>query len=231
MADSAVASFTAHAPEYNAQRRSLVPCYDRFYGTAVDALEYSNRPIRRVLDLGAGTGLLSAHVIDSYPDAELVLVDGSPEMLGQAERALGHRVTTVVCDLRDPLPQGPFDAVVSALAIHHLEHDEKRGLFLRCFDALDEGGVFVNAELVAGPTPFLDQTYLERHRRDAMALGATADHWTESLQRARHDRLARAADQLQWLRETGFSDVDCLMKEYRFAVLFGRRVTDVASPA
>jgi tRNA (cmo5U34)-methyltransferase len=54
-----------------------VPQFDLFYGTAVRALgPLAEGPLKRVLDLGAGTGLLTAAVAETYPDARFELLDG-----------------------------------------------------------------------------------------------------------------------------------------------------------
>src|SRR3954451_42945 len=145
MTDSSAAIFEAHAADYDTPRRRLVPCFDAFYGTAIGALGLLGRPPRRVLDLGAGTGLLAAQVAAAYPEAELVLTDGAPAMLDGARARLGDGPALHVAPLRDPLPPRPFDAVVSSLAIHHLEDADKRSVFARVHDALAPGGVFVNA--------------------------------------------------------------------------------------
>jgi tRNA (cmo5U34)-methyltransferase len=113
--------------------------------------------------------------------------------------------------------------VVSALAIHHLEDPAKRELFARVHAALSGGGVFVNAEQVRGPTPFLDRAYLDWHRQRAHELGASAGEWSDACERMRSDRLATVQEQLGWLRAAGFADVDCLFKDHRFAVMFARR--------
>ena len=153
MAD-AVEIFAEHAPDYHALRRRLVPELDAFYGTAADLLGLRGGPVTRVLDLGAGTGLLGAYVVARHPEVELVLVDGAASMLEQARELLGaHASVVLVQDLRDPLPEGPFDAVVSALAIHHLDDDAKRELDARVLAVLRPGGAFVNAEQVRGPVP------------------------------------------------------------------------------
>jgi tRNA (cmo5U34)-methyltransferase len=220
---SAPATFDAAAAEYEAPRRRLIPPFDAFYGTAVSALEMLGRPPARVLDLGTGTGILAAGVAAAYPDAELVLVDGAPAMLEHARAALGDRVQLHVADLADPLPAGPFDAVVSALAIHHLEDDGKRALFARACEALPPGGVFVNAEQVAGPTPCFDARYRAWHEASARALGATAQEWADAVERMGHDRCADLESQLGWLREAGFDAADCLFKDHCFAVLVARR--------
>ena len=137
--------FERHAPGYDAERRRLIPPYDAFYGAAIGALELAGRPLQRVLDLGAGTGLLARAVRAAHPGTALTLLDGSAGMLEQARAALREDATYVTGDLASPLPAGPWDAIVSALAIHHLEDDGKRDLFARAHDALGDGGVFVNA--------------------------------------------------------------------------------------
>lgn len=216
---SAPAMFDAQAAGYDGPRRRLIPPFDAFYGTAVDAIDLLGRAPRRVLDLGAGTGMLSARVAAAHPDAELTLVDGAPAMLEQARERLGERVTTHVADLADPLPAGEFDAVVSALAIHHLDDAGKRALFARVHAALAPGGVFVNAEQVAGPGPFFAARYRAWHETTAKALGATDAEWDASVERMRHDRWADVESQLRWLREAGFDAADCLFKDHCFAVL------------
>jgi tRNA (cmo5U34)-methyltransferase len=134
-----------------------------------------------------------------------------------------------VADLADPLPPGGFDAVVSALAIHHLDDDGKRALFARVRDALPPGGVFVNAEQVAGPHPCFDRLYHAWHEASARAAGTDDAEWASYLERKRHDRPADAEHQLRWLREAGFDAADCLFKDHRFAVLVARRKGDTSA--
>jgi tRNA (cmo5U34)-methyltransferase len=223
MTNAAARTFDAEADGYDAARRRLVPPFDAFYGGAVAALELADRPLARILDLGAGTGILARHVTAAHPAAELTLLDGAPAMLEEAAAALGDRARYVTADLGDPLPPGPWDAAVSALAIHHLDDAGKRRLFARLHEALGPGGVFVNAEQVAGPTPRLEELYLRRHREQAAALGTTPEEWQAAERRMEHDRCATVSDQLAWLREAGFADVECVFRDHRFAVLAGRR--------
>src|SRR3954468_16182178 len=170
MTDStAVTAFSRHAPGYDDPRRRLVPPFEAFYGTAVDALGLGARPPQRVLDLGAGTGLLSEAVLAAHPEAHVTLLDGAAPMLDQARARLGARAGYVVGDLDEALPAGSWDAGVSALAIHHVDDAGKRALFGRVHDALEPGGVFVNAEQVAGPTAFLDAHLRAWHERRSRA--------------------------------------------------------------
>ncbi|MGW0216505.1 class I SAM-dependent methyltransferase [Micromonospora chokoriensis] len=223
--------FDAVAGTYDEARRRLVPCFDSFYGTAVQvaapplraALAAGRTP--EVLDLGAGTGLLSLLLAAAVPGVRLTLVDGAPAMLARATDQLDARSVphlTVHADLADELPPGRYDAVVSALAIHHLDDAGKRALYRRAAAALAPGGVFVNAEQVAGPTPELDRRYDEVWLEQITELGASPEEIAGSRGRMRHDRPATVADQCRWLAEAGLVDVDCYFKEWRFAVFGGR---------
>jgi tRNA (cmo5U34)-methyltransferase len=225
MSDS-VSVFSAHAADYDAQRRRLVPCFDHFYGTAVELLELRGGAARRVLDLGAGTGLLSEAVLARHPDVELVLLDGAAEMLERAQQRLPvGPTTTVVGDLRAALPQGPFDAVVSALAIHHLEDPDKRELFARVLDLLVPGGVFVNAEQVLAPTPWLQERERDMWRAACRAAGAGETELADAELRMEHDRCSEVRSQLEWMAAAGFQDCDCFFRYLHFAVLAGWRAS------
>ncbi len=216
--------FAEHAPEYHGLRRRLVPGLDAFYGIAADLVGLRGGPIERVLDLGAGTGLLSAFVVERHPQARAVLLDGAEPMLEQARQLLAPReVELVVADLRDPLPDGPFDAVVSALAIHHLDDRAKRELNGRVLTVLRPGGVFVNAEQVRGATEWLEQRQREGWLAACRGEGASEDELAAALERMVPDRHTDLESQLCWLRESGFGDVDCFYKRWHFAVFAGWR--------
>ncbi|MDO8210888.1 trans-aconitate 2-methyltransferase [Conexibacter sp. CPCC 206217] len=233
MQDNASAVFEAHATRYaDDLRRQLIPPFDAFYGTAVAALADAGAPLARVLDLGAGTGLLAGTVAAAYPAAHVVLVDGAPAMLEQARQRLGGAVGSAefhVADLRDPFPTAPdgtpYDAIVSALAIHHLDDGGKRDLFARAFAALRPGGVFVNAEQVIGRTDAITARYRAWHESTSKSLGVTDEQWEAAEERMSHDRCATVEDQLEWLARAGFDDPDAPMRDHRFAVIVARKPT------
>ena len=106
--------------------------------------------------------------------------------------------------------RGPFDAVVSAFAIHHLEDARKRDLFAEIFSVLTANGMFANLEHVSSPTERL-------HREFLAAIGNA--HGQEDAS----NRCASVADQLSWLAATGFTDVDCAWKWREMALLVARR--------
>jgi len=213
-------TFNRSAAGYDARRRQLIPCFDAFYGTAARLLPPD--PLR-VLDLGAGTGLLAAAVRECRPAARIELLDVAEDMLSVARQRFAGDANVVfhTGDYATESLGGPYDAVVSALSIHHLENDDKRTLFRHIHAALAPGGRFINADQVAGPTPALDARYDEIWVTDIRALGIDDEQLAASRQRQTHDRLAPLDSQLGWLREAGFREVDCIFKSWGFVVYTG----------
>jgi tRNA (cmo5U34)-methyltransferase len=174
-------------------------------------LAHVPRDARRILDLGTGDGRLLALLRGDRPDMRGVGVDFSEPMLRAArERFDGDEsIELLEHDLVEPLPPlGCFDAVVSSMAIHHLEHERKRSLYAEVFDALNPGGVFANFEHVASPTRRLHLAFFA-------AIGEPLEHEDPS------DRLLDVESQLGWLRTIGFDDVDCYWKWLEMALLIG----------
>ncbi len=220
-------SFDRAAAGYDALRRKLIPCFDDFYEAALTLLGDAVGRAPRVLDLGAGTGLLSALTLERFPEARLTLVDLSEGMLDRArlrfDRLPEERVGFVIADYAEADLGGPYDAVISALSIHHLEDPAKRLLFRRAFAALRPGGVFVNADQVAGPTLARDAHYRALWLRAVREAGVSEEDLAAARERMTHDRLAPLAAQLGWLAEAGFADVDCAYKQWSFVVYAGTR--------
>jgi tRNA (cmo5U34)-methyltransferase len=165
--------------------------------------------VDRVLDLGTGDGRVVSLVREAHPGAAALGLDSSEPMLAQARSRFADDdvVELRIHDLREPLPQvGNFDAVVSGLAIHHLEDARKRELFAEVRGLLAPGGVFANLDLVEASTHELH----ERFRRE---IGRPEDDPA--------DRLAPLGDQLDWLRAAGFTDADCHFKWLQLTLVAG----------
>jgi tRNA (cmo5U34)-methyltransferase len=215
-------AFDITAATYDADRARLIPCYNAFYRRATDLIVHD---ARNILDLGAGTGLLSTFVRQWYPQAHIILVDLSEPMLAKARVRFANdsNVSFEVTDYTTAPINGTYDSIVSGLSIHHIDDEAKRALFAKIFKALRPGGTFVNAEQVAGPTPEIDKRYKELWLEQVREAGATPDQIADSLYRQQDDRCASVEDQLEWMREAGFTDADCWFKDNRFAVLSGTR--------
>ena len=170
----------------------------------------------RVLDLGAGTGLFSWHVLEEYPAAIFTLCDLAPKMLEIARQRFApypDQFNYLNDDYRQIFTEQKFDLVISSLSIHHLSDEDKRALFIRIHSLLEDGGLFINIDQVWGPTEFWQIHYWEQWLEQVRRSGAAVDQIEASIRRRKeYDREASLADQLQWLEQAGFSHVDCVYK-------------------
>jgi tRNA (cmo5U34)-methyltransferase len=161
--------------------RKEVPDYERLQDEAVAA---TGARARSVLELGTGTGETARRVLARHPHALLLGLDASSRMLAQARGALPtDRVQLLVARLEDPLPAGPFDLVVSVLAVHHLDGPGKADLFRRLAEVLAPGGRIVLGDVVVPDDPSDGVTPIDGD----------------------YDTPSRVDEQLRWLEEAGLS--------------------------
>jgi tRNA (cmo5U34)-methyltransferase len=218
-------SFDAGADQYDLQRRMVIPCFNDFYQTAIDLIPYSSSDSFRVLDLGAGTGLLTASIISVFPNTTTTLMDLSEKMLEKAQERFSSnkKVNFLVWDYsHSPFPE-EYHVIASAMSIHHLSHDEKKCLYQRVFDALKSEGIFINADLVKGETDKTEQIYHDMWMNWIQEAGLSENELSEIIDRMQYDKPSSLSIQLQWLKEIGFQDVDCYYKYFNFAVYSGRK--------
>lgn len=197
-------STAEHALDY-LRRADSIP--HRVEGEAT-LLELIPENSPRVLDLGSGAGRLLALVKAARPGAQFVALDFSATMLDELHRLFDAdpSINIVAHDFDRPLPDlGRFDAVISSFAIHHVHHERKRALYAEVFRALNPVGVFANLEHVDSPTRPLHAAFLK-------AIG-----WEDE---DPSNKLLDLETQMRWLREIGFTDVDCHWK-WRELALFG----------
>jgi tRNA (cmo5U34)-methyltransferase len=139
--------------EYLARIRSKVPRYDELQEQAVKAIPF---PPERVLELGMGTGETTRRLIEAHPDAWVVGLDASPDMVFRARQSYDD---VQLARMEDPLPDGPWDLVISVLSVNDLSDEQKKALFRRVSehsrslvigDAFDPGQLESLVEWCAG---------------------------------------------------------------------------------
>jgi tRNA (cmo5U34)-methyltransferase len=133
---------------YLAEMAAEVPGYEELQ-EAVVAATAAVRAMR-VLELGTGSGETALRVRAGHPEASWVGIDASEAMLARARERLPDADLRLQ-RLEDELPEGPFDLVVSALAVHHLDGAGKRDLFARVARVLQPDGLFVLGDVVVPP--------------------------------------------------------------------------------
>ena len=220
--------------------RGAIPFAEEQLDIMLRVLDLMDRPLRSFIDLGCGGGALGAVILERYPDARGVFIDFSPAMLEAAQKSLGDDPRVSLLDLDYAAPEwveavegdAPYDAVVSGFSIHHHPDERKRRLYAEFFDLLAPGGMFINIEHVAPTSPvserlfeehLIDNLYAIEQRQDGPR---TRDQLADEF-RNREDGeaniLAPLDAQLDWLRDIGYTDVDCHFKLYELAILGGAK--------
>ena len=233
---------------YLAGVRGALPLAAEQIDTLLRLLTAAAIPVRRVLDLGCGDGVLAASVLDRFPGATAVGVDFSPAMLDAARARFhgrGHVARWLALDYADPAwvnaltGEGPFEVIVSGFSIHHQPDPIKRRIYRQCLDLLAAGGVFLNLEHVSPGSAWdaaaADTQMIDHLQAHARAGGDLRDR--EEIAREFHHRPDKAAnllspveDQCAWLRAMGFAGVDCFFRQFEFALFGGRKPVEMAFP-
>ena len=215
---------------------------------AVQQIELMLRLIRMnpkkvgsVLDLGCGDGILGAAVLTQYPQAKGVFLDLSTEMLKSARKnlqSLPNQVAFIEADYGDSgwinhvAQFSPFDTIVSGYSIHHQPDERKAEVYHEIYDLLSPGGIFLNVEHIASPSPWTEhihnETFIDAIYEFKIKNGSSETRENISndyYQRTDKDAniLATVEAQCECLRRIGFTDVDCYFKLFELSLFGGRK--------
>jgi hypothetical protein len=176
----------------------------------------------RYLNLGAGPGSLDEMLLDQFHGAQATLVDGSLAMLAEARNRLerfGDRVEFVQANLATHdwtnAVKGPFDVVVSTIALHNLGNPSRlRQLYTESYELLGHGGLFLNLDYVRVAHPSLAPLAAWAAKDPEAGFGRA---------RGGTGLPGTVEEQLGWLHEAGFPTAECFWKEFQVALMLGVR--------
>ncbi len=223
--------FEAEAQEFDAIIRRLIPYYPQMLEAVMVALPFEPSQAINVIDLGCGTGTMAQLVKSVYPKASLTCVDLAENMLAMAQAKLGaeSEVRYQLANFESYEFDASYDAILSSLALHHLVSDaDKISFYTRVYQGLKPNGVFYNADVVLGPSAFLQRQYMAQWRkfmRRQVSDEEIEQKWIPKYYE--EDRPAILRDQLAWLQEIGFVEVEVIWKYYNFAVYGGSKAAAV----
>lgn len=203
-----------------------VPFYMEMLGALVGAIPFKEDKKIHVVDLGCGTGTISKMVKERYRHASIDCVDFAGNMLKIDQNKLKGftDIAYVACDCLDFDFSTGYDAVLSSLALHHIRDEKvKRNLYKKVFKGLNGGGVFYAADIVLGSNAYLQNLNLEKWG-DFLIHSATEEEIANRKKRyEEEDHPFKMMDEIRWLEEAGFKDVDVVWKHYHFAVYGGEK--------
>ena len=220
--------------------RYFVPSRGEQIEIMVDLLSGSSGSIR-IVELCSGEGLLAEAILECYPRSGLIGYDGSREMKEAAQRRLarfGNRFEARRFDLADRSWRNwevPADAVVTSLAVHHLDDTEKACLFSDIHRLLAPGGVFIIADIINPTHPqskrLAAKTYDWVVRERSLALDGDSrafdffqkEGWNifRFLDPEDIDKPSPLYVQLKWLEKAGFEGVDVFWMKAGHAIFGG----------
>jgi tRNA (cmo5U34)-methyltransferase len=224
MSHSVQQHLAVSADEYDREIVRFVFAYQAMIDEVVATLldRYGADAALHVLDLGAGTGALSARVAAALPRARLTLLDADAAMLARAAerlRPFGDRARAHHGSFFDPLP--PCDVAVASLSLHHV-HDpaQKRALYGAIRAALAAGGALVSADVTIPRAPGLAERAYARWAAHLVAAGDTeAQAYARFADWSKEDRYFALEEELAMLREAGFASAEAVWREGPSTVL------------
>lgn len=213
--------FNLIAKTYDSNRKRFIPCFDDFYGDITNLIAANIESPKKILDLGAGTGILSSFWYPHFPKAEYILVDIAEDMLDVAKKRFAglHNISYRVMDYVHGLGNMEFDMVISALSIHHLENDLKQALFTQIYDNLPKKGMFINYDQFCVEDPLINawiNTYWESQVIQSGLSQEDIELWKE---RRKLDREIPVEKEIKMLRESGFEKAECIYTFQKFSVI------------
>ncbi len=223
--------FDLMADQYDELFITHMHAYDLTHEMILNMLPFSPQTTFRVLELGLGTGNLTEKLLDRFPESRVVGYDLSGEMLARARAKLtgaGARVELHQGDIsRVAFDGGPFDAVMSSIAVHHVPPPDKPSLFQRIHDVLRPGGVLVLGDSFQAATSELSDRYRALSKASLEREGIVETP-VYTAYRSRNSQPSGGSSThvqayLQWMEEAGFRNVDCVWKYLSRAVVYGER--------
>ncbi len=213
--------FEQEAHEFDELITNLIPYYRQMVESIVSTLPFEASADIDIIDLGCGTGTVSRAIKDVYPNAKITCLDIAENMLQMARLKLKDAPETVYLneDFYNFNFDKKYDAVVSSLALHHLETtDDKLKFYKEIYAGIKEAGIFVNADNVLASNDVYQQKFMDQWKRFMrwnLSEEDVVNIWIPKYYE--EDRPAPLMDNLDMLKEVGFKSVDVVWKYYNFA--------------
>jgi ubiquinone/menaquinone biosynthesis C-methylase UbiE len=208
--------FNSNAEKYDSQRRSLIPCFDDFYIRSVSMLKTYKDNFLNIVDLGAGTGILTKVIYEMYPNANYTLIDISKDMLNIAkERFTGiDNCNFLETNYIESIPVNNCDLICSSLSIHHLDEIDKDKLYKNIYLKLDKSGCFINLDLFNAKSEIINNLYntwwLEYIKNSGFFEEKKEELWLESRELDKENTIDET---IKLLERNGFKKIR-LIKDY-----------------
>lgn len=223
---------------YDSDMDIMHPNRHKMLEVALDTLPFARARCFHALDLGVGTGIFTKRLLETFPNATVLAIDGASSMVEAATERLGDAAERVefrvgdfgrLDDLLSPTDNGHL--VISSYALHHLDRARKAATIRRSMEFLEPGGWFINADIIIGETALLE-TRFQQLRVDGIVRRAgptdcrfgdakRARAFLDNLELAEGDQPLPLREELRILATAGLMHTGVIWLEYREAVTGG----------
>lgn len=215
-------------PEYDIKIEKTIPKYQEMLSVIVSLLPFKKSAAIKVLDLGIGTGNLSLKVLKQFPKARIVGIDKDEKILKVATKKLKNlapKVELIKGDFGDFLPKGKYNAVISLLSIHHLTHFQKK-LFKRIYQNLKPRGIFINGDFIISDSKYINRENAKMEKEFMKSQGIKRLGLLTSGGKicAEDDFPTTIENQIKWLKQAGFKEIDCVWRYFNYAIYCGLKL-------
>ncbi|MBE9185946.1 class I SAM-dependent methyltransferase [Microcoleus sp. LEGE 07076] len=217
--DAVRQQFEQRAFDYDGLIPRLIPHYREQQDLILQLIPFETNANIKVLDLGAGTGILSALILQAFPQAKVLAFDIAQNMLKICQTnlsAFGKRLRLQQGNFAEDDFGSGYDLVVSGLAIHHLDSAGKQHLFHQLFQSINPEGILLIRDIVTGATPKLTEQYEKLWRQYMKVNGEDDTAWFQNY--LKEDIPSSVEEQTKWLAEAGFADAGCHWRYLNFAI-------------
>lgn len=221
--------FEEEAFEFDNLILKIIPFYEDMLAALVSTISFKKEKDINVMDLGCGTGTISLRIKQTFPNAKITCLDVAENMLDICKFRLSNYNDVTFClgDFNNYTFNKKYDVIISSLALHHLVNDtDKRMFYKKAYNSLNNMGIFYNADVVLGSNNYNQSLYMQKWKEymsNSISIDEIENKWIPNYEL--EDRPAKLIDQLEWLSEIGYKNIDVIWKFYNFAVYGGQKIT------
>lgn len=218
--------FNNEAEAFDTQVQKNISCYNEMLTALINAIPDSKEN-PKILDLGCGTGNITQKALMRFPNAEVTCLDLSENMMEIAKNKLSdyEKIEYVIGDFTKMKIDRKYDVIISSLALHHIPNDEeKEAMYKDIYEALENGGVFYNADVIKANSSYNEELNDRIAMQEMKGNGITGEEIFEHRQkRDANDIPTTLVNHIEMLKKVGFKEIDVIWKHYAFAVYGGTK--------
>ena len=217
------------ASEYDQVIRQIIPFYDVIQSDTLDLVKSVKPDVSQWLDTGCGTGYLIEMALPLFPQTRFMLTDPSQAMLREAKKRFENespeRVKILSAMGSDNLrtsSRGLKPQVITAILCHHyLRASGRKEAVQSCYEALEEGGLFITFENIDFGSLRANEIALDRWGSYQMEQGKSASEIESHRKRFKVRYFPITIDDhLDQLKNMGFQMAEMFRLSYMQAGFF-----------